>query len=264
MDIEINFKKGAGKNADDKYKLKLKFEHKLKGLDIALNKIRLKLEGVKTNFENKTDDGAIKKINIRSKEWYEKFRWFYTSNNRLVLAGRDSKNNEQLVKKHLENTDLYYHADIHGAPHTVLKDGANSEDIEQLESAIFAGAYSSAWKNKVYSVDVYSVNSDQVSKTAASGESLGTGSFVIRGKREYFRKCELKLGIGYNLNIKNVMCGPLTAITKSCKTYFVITPGDDKKSTVCNKLKEKFNKINVSVSVDYLLSLLPPGNSTIL
>ena len=33
--------------------------------------------------------------------WYEEYHWFYTTNNLLVVAGKNSDQNEQLVKKYM-------------------------------------------------------------------------------------------------------------------------------------------------------------------
>lgn len=35
--------------------------------------------------------------------WYEKLRWFVTSDNFLVIGGRDANTNEAVVKKYLDN-----------------------------------------------------------------------------------------------------------------------------------------------------------------
>ena len=37
------------------------------------------------------------------------------SNGSLFIGGKDAKGNDTLVKKHLNSTDLYFHADLHGA-----------------------------------------------------------------------------------------------------------------------------------------------------
>jgi predicted ribosome quality control (RQC) complex YloA/Tae2 family protein len=264
MDVEINFKLSAGKNADNKYKLKQKFEKKIKGLDIAIENTKKKLEILNKNIDTKKENINFKKIENKSYEWYEKFRWFFTFNNNLVIGGKDSKNNEVVVKKHMTDNDLYFHADINGAPHIVLKNINEFDKEEKKECAIFAASYSSAWKSKIFSVDVYSVKSDQVSKSANTGESLGKGAFVIRGKREYFRNTELKLVIGYNENLKKIMCGPLRSIQKNCKTYFTIIPGDTKKSDIAKLLKIKFEKKEILVSLDNLISILPSGDSSII
>src|SRR5207247_1607612 len=40
--------------------------------------------------------------------WFEGFRWCYTSQGLLVVGGRDAASNEKLVKKHLNQGDLYF------------------------------------------------------------------------------------------------------------------------------------------------------------
>lgn len=56
---------------------------------------------------------------VRRSFWFEKFRWFVTTDNYLVLSGRDMQQNEMLVKRYLKRGDLYVHADVHGAATTV-------------------------------------------------------------------------------------------------------------------------------------------------
>lgn len=74
--------------------------------------------------EKKTNQQIEKqKINIsrtiireaRQILWFEKFKWFISSENYLVISGRDAQQNELLVKKYLRTGDVYVHADIHGA-----------------------------------------------------------------------------------------------------------------------------------------------------
>merc|ERR1719343_309453 len=37
----------------------------------------------------------------KQNHWFQKFYWFFTSDNYLVLAGRDAQQNEMLVKRYL-------------------------------------------------------------------------------------------------------------------------------------------------------------------
>jgi len=53
--------------------------------------------------------------------WFEKFFWFISSENYLVIAGKDAQQNETIVKKYLKNGDVYVHADIHGASSCIGK-----------------------------------------------------------------------------------------------------------------------------------------------
>jgi len=266
MEIEINYELSAGKNAEKKYKQRNKYSQKLKGVLHAIEITNKKIKDQEKKDENKKQEITLAKkklvkIENRQKEWYEKFRYFFTQNNFLVLGGRDSKNNEVLVKKHLEEKDLYFHADIHGAPHVILKNHLESVDLiskeDKMDAAIFAGCFSSAWKSKIYSVEVYSVLSNQVSKTANTGESLKTGAFVIRGKREY-HSIDLKLGIGINKQ-NQIVCGSTDAIKKNCKHYFIIVPGDIKKSDFAKILKLDFEKKGQNISIDQIISVLPTG-----
>lgn len=264
MKIEINYELSAGKNAENKYKGRNRYLEKIKGIDKALditkNKISL-LEKQKANNPKL----EISKKEKRNKEWYEKFKWFFSTNGFLVLAGRDAKNNEQLVKKYFSNNDLYFHADIHGAPHTLLLNPEKKEIPlqDKEEAANFAAIHSSAWSSGTFSLDVYSVGYGQVTKTAGSGESLGTGAFVIRGKRDYYKKIDLKIGVGFDNKRKVVIAGPVSAISFASKDVYILVPGKTKKSDICKELKEKFLQKGIVVSVDDLMSNLPPGNCEI-
>ncbi len=264
MEIEINYELSAGKNAENKYKGRNRYLEKIKGIDKALEITKQKtclLEKAK----EKKPKFEIKKKEERTKEWYEKFNWFFTTNGFLVIAGRDAKNNEQLVKKHFSVNDLYFHADIHGAPHIVIQNPKNLEikDIDKQEAANFAAIHSSAWSSGIFSVDVYSVGYGQVSKTAGSGESLGTGAFVIRGKREYYKKINLEIAVSFDNKRKVVIAGPVSAVSVVSKDFFVLVPGKTKKSDICKELKERFSKKNISLSVDEVMSNLPPGDCDI-
>lgn len=58
---------------------------------------------------------------LRKPAWFEKFNWFVTSENYLVVSGRDAQQNELLVKRYLRKDDLYVHADLHGASTTIVR-----------------------------------------------------------------------------------------------------------------------------------------------
>jgi predicted ribosome quality control (RQC) complex YloA/Tae2 family protein len=58
---------------------------------------------------------------VRKPYWFERFCYFISSENYLVLSGRDMQQNELLVKRYLRRGDLYVHADLHGASTTIIK-----------------------------------------------------------------------------------------------------------------------------------------------
>ena len=106
--------------------------------------------------------------------------------------------NELLYKKYLDKQDLYMHADIHGAGSTIIKNPfmKKSVPIQTInEAAIYAMSRSKAWDNKQVG-NAWWVYSWQVSKSAKSGEYLPTGSFMIRGKKNYVPVYRVELGVG--------------------------------------------------------------------
>lgn len=130
--------------------------------------------------------------------WFEKFYWFISSENYLVIGGRDQQQNELIVKRYMRPTDIYVHAEIQGASSVVIRNPTGNEIPPKtlLEAGTMAICYSVAWDAKVVTT-AYWVKSEQVSKTAQTGEYLGTGSFVIRGKKNFLPQCHLTLGLSF-------------------------------------------------------------------
>ena len=62
------------------------------------------------------------------------------------------------------------------------------------ECATFEVCHSPSWTNNVLS-QVYWVQAEQVSKTPPTGMYIGTGSFIIRGKRNFVQPRALQLGL---------------------------------------------------------------------
>lgn len=136
--------------------------------------------------------------------WFEKFHWFLTSENYLVIAGKDAHQNELLVKRYLRKGDAYVHADLHGAATCIVRNRVSSSDkkaplppipVATLEQAgCMSVCRSNAWTSQVIA-GAYWVHADQVSKTAPSGEYLTTGSFMIRGKKNFIPPSRLEMGL---------------------------------------------------------------------
>ena len=132
----------------------------------------------------------------RKQFWFEKFDWFITSENYLVVSGRDAQQNEIIVKRYLTKHDVYVHADIHGAASCIIRNRSNGGAIppSTLEQAgTFCVSHSQAWNSK-FTTGSWWVYSNQVSKTAPTGEYLTTGSFMIRGKKNFLQPTQLLMG----------------------------------------------------------------------
>ncbi|KAF4516743.1 hypothetical protein B566_EDAN008433 [Ephemera danica] len=130
--------------------------------------------------------------------WFEKFFWFISSENYLVVGGRDQQQNEVVVRRYLKSGDIYVHADLQGASSVIIKNpGGGLVPPKTLsEAGVMATCYSVAWEAKVVA-GAWWVHSNQVSKTAPTGEYLTTGSFMVRGKRNYLPPCQLAMGFGF-------------------------------------------------------------------
>ena len=179
--IIIDPKLTIPENAEVYYEKAKKAKRKTKGALIAIENTKKQLEDIKSKKDIAMEHIAVPKKRIKKDlKWYEKLRWFISSENVLVVGGRDANSNENVVKKYLEPNDIYLHADIHGASSTAIKlNGAKLNDTILKESGEFAASFSSAWSKGFTTQDVFWVHPDQVSKTPGAGEFLAKGSFVL-------------------------------------------------------------------------------------
>ena len=204
---------------------------------------------------SKPKEKIIRNKNI---EWFERFRWFITSDGEIAVAGKDARTNEQVVKKYLKANDRYAHADIHGAPSVVVKNvnGTPPSENSMLEACNFSLSYSKAWGARVSGGHSFWVDNDKVSKTPNTGEFLAKGAFVIRGKRNWNRNLELNVAVGlitYEGNPK-FMGGPISAVEKHCDKYVIFRPGFSERKVVIRKLSEAFSAESTDIE-----KLLPNG-----
>ncbi len=176
------------------------------------------------------DELVKRREEVESREWYEKFRWFISSEGFLVVAGKDAVSNEVLVKKHVEPSDVVFHADIVGAPFVVVKTGGKEPGEQTLrEAGEFAVSFSRAWRENIGAADVYWVEPGQLSKSGPSGEFVPHGAFAVSGKRNWLRNVPLRLSIGITFNGEvDFLGGPVETVNAKTRFSIVILPGDVK------------------------------------
>jgi predicted ribosome quality control (RQC) complex YloA/Tae2 family protein len=188
-------------NAERAYERAKRQREKAEGARAALEERRKELAQLQRKgsalAEKLAKERARRRYEPTKRLWYEAYRWFISSEGFLVLGGRDQASNDKLVKKHLETSDRYVHADLQGAPSVVVKRGGGPDIGEATlrEAAEFAVAYSKAWARRIGSGEAYWVTPEQVSKTPMPGEYLARGAFIIRGKRTYMT-CDLRAAVG--------------------------------------------------------------------
>lgn len=192
--------------------------------------------------------------------WFDSYRWFISSEGHLVIAGRDAKSNDRIVKRHLKEGDRYAHAEVKGAPSVVVKEGSNASEVTLREACQFAVAFSKAWSTKLGSGTAYWVKPEQVSKRPESGEFLPKGAFVIRGKRNHYRDLDLEVAVGEIVHeeARKIMCGPRSAVESQSEKVVILRPGETKKERIARELSQLFG-----VPIDEINRILPPGGCEI-
>jgi predicted ribosome quality control (RQC) complex YloA/Tae2 family protein len=215
---------------------------------------------------------------LESKHWYERYRWFVTTDGHLVIGGRDASSNSAVIRKHMTENDIVFHAEIHGSPFFLVKDARNQENGDFVdETAQATVSFSRAWKDGLSSGDAYWVFPNQVKKGAPTGQYLPKGSFVIEGKRNFCKGVELKLSIGL-IQIENnrytIVCGPSNAIRRRSLVFASLLPGGSDPMNLAKKVKSEFVRVISEfdsdladylkkIVLDEFIRMLPSGQSKI-
>ena len=263
--IIIDPKLTIPENAENYYEKAKKAKRKTKGALIAIENTKKQLEDIKSKKDIAMENISVPKKRVKKNlKWYEKLRWFLSSDGHLIVGGRDANSNESIVKKYLDPKDIYLHADIHGASSIAIKlNGDEINDTLLKESGEFAASFSSAWSMGFTSQDVFWVHPEQVTKTPESGEFLAKGSFVIRGHRNYIRGARVKLAIGIvDYEGKRIMVGPIEALEAHCENFVVLKPGFMKKEALAKKIINKINEDDL-LTLDDIIRVLPSGKCDI-
>jgi predicted ribosome quality control (RQC) complex YloA/Tae2 family protein len=239
---------------------------------ISIEKLKRKTEKKleKEMSQVKVTEESITYSEIRKKNWYERYRWFYTSDGILAIGGRDSSSNTAIIRKHIEKNDKVFHADIHGSPFFILKNDKKEILPTSLNEIAHATVcFSRAWREAMYGLNAYWVEPEQIKKAAPSGQFLPKGSFVIEGQRNYVNISTLKLAVGLVKQNTDylISCGPPQPIKKNSICYVIIEPAGSEMVEIAKKIKLEFNKMtdNVakSLSIDEFVRVLPAGDSHI-
>ena len=286
-DVYLDLTKSIGENANIIYEKGKKAEKKIKGTIPAIDKTVENIQNL--HIEKESIEAEVNfLIKKPKKKWFEKFRWFISSDDFLVIGGRDASSNESIFKKYIDPNDLVFHTNFQGSPLVVIKNPEN-KDISELaikETADFVASYSSAWKEVWGVVDVFYINPSQVSKSPPSGEYLPKGSFVISGKKNFIKNAKTELAIGIELvdletdrdvnsvsYYPKILCGPQSAIKSQTTKFIIIKPSrtGSTKGALAKEIKRFY--LNTSekdirkwinlLSIDDIILNLPPGLSTI-
>uniref|UniRef100_A0A672J4U3 Ribosome quality control complex subunit NEMF n=1 Tax=Salarias fasciatus TaxID=181472 RepID=A0A672J4U3_SALFA len=193
LDLGLSAYANAKKYYDSKRTAEKKEQKTIEAADKAMKSAEKKTQQTLKEVQTVTTIQKARKV-----YWFEKFLWFISSENYLVIAGRDQQQNEMIVKRYLRAGDIYVHADLHGATSCVIKNPSGDPIPPRTltEAGTMAICYSAAWDAKIVT-SAWWVHHHQVSKTAPTGEYLTTGSFMIRGKKNFLPPSYLIMGFGF-------------------------------------------------------------------
>lgn len=251
VSITLSLKKTVEANAADYFEGAKKAKKKIPGALKAIQKWQDELK----RLDRQLVEVHKTKILI-PKKWFHMFRWFKTSDNFLVIGGRDATTNEILIKKKTEPSDLVFHTDMAGSPFFVIKsDGREITETAIRETADATCTFSRAWKLGMGSQDVFYVRPEQITKTPQAGEYLQKGAFMIIGKTNYAPN---KINLAVGMDEDGVMAAPVEAVKAHCKEYVILEQGNEKTSAIAKEIQKR-----ISGDLDAIIRALPAGGCRI-
>ncbi|TLX95514.1 MAG: fibronectin-binding domain-containing protein [Thaumarchaeota archaeon] len=241
----------------------------------AIDTIELEKRKTEKNLETFKKQASIARDSVvftvqKKREWYERYRWFFTSDDLLAIGGRDASSNSSVIRKHLDKNDRVFHAEIVGSPFFILK-GETDKMSSVTEVAQATVCFSRAWREGLYGLNAYWVKPNQIKTAAPSGQFIAKGSFVIEGTRNFVQVSTLQLAVGLFQKDENylIMCGPTSAIKRKCIYFVTIEPSGQEMTEIAKKIKLEFLKISEkeevvkSFSIDDFIRVIPAGDSHI-
>lgn len=182
---------------------------------------------------------------------YKRYRWFYTSNNVLVVGGKNAAQNDELLLKMIDNKKFASYVVMHtsspGSPFSILiKDPKklSSQDLE--ECAVFTACFSKAWKErkKEALIDIFTLGQLSKDKTMKSGMWRVTGT-VQR------KKVTLEVGL-----IKQKGILRAVPLVKKQEYLLKLAPGSVDKDTMALTLEVELGH---DFSHEEIMGALPAG-----
>jgi hypothetical protein len=185
------------------------------------------------------------------------YRWFYTSSGKKVLAGKNSRQNEELVDKMLRSGKNYIvmHTKTPGSPFCFLICNIDKVTPQDLyETAVFCGSFSQQWKtSKTAIVDSFLL------QQMIKDDKMKEGTFGVVGPdKSTQHSVELRLII--TRQNKKVRAVPPSAAEER---FLTLTPGKLDKETTAEKIREMLIKKGLKVDKDDILQAIPAGGFSI-
>lgn len=137
---------------------------------------------------------------IRAPFWFEKFYWFLSSDAYLVIAGRDSQQNELIFRRHFKQHDILVHSDIDGTAVVVIKNHLHVPEVPPAtlsQAGAFALATSKAWDSKM-TPSAWWARYGQVPKLRPDGSIVSSTMMTIEGEgKHWLPPGPIDMGFGF-------------------------------------------------------------------
>jgi len=170
------------------------------------------------------------------------FRYFFTSNGLLVLAGKNANQNEEIVRK-AKKDEYLLHTKSPGSPFCVIKGEPKEKDFK--EAANFCACFSKEWKIKKkgkIEVDVF------FKKDVYKEKDMPTGTF---GVKKIIKKIMLKPRLFVNL-----VDGIIEVLPYKKNTIAIIERGNKEREEIIKEINKFAKEKNYAIG----LIILPAHN----
>lgn len=199
-------------------------------------------------IETKTKDPSL------NRQWYDKFRWFFTASDKLVIGGKNREQNEEVIIECAKAGDKILHTKASGSPFTLIKSG-NGEISEQdiQEAAIFCASFGKTWVEITDEIEVHHFGPEQIVKRAGQG----VGEFDAEGE---VGRINVKLELAITIQKGKLRAVPISS-AGDLDIFFRIYPGNVSKDDMTRLAKEKLASMGVEISIQEIAQALPPNPS---
>ncbi len=176
---------------------------------------------------------------------YEKYRWFFTSSDKLVIGGKNAEQNEEIVKN-ANPQSILLHTAAPGSPFCIIQ---NPSETDLEEAAVFTACFGQEWKRGKAKIEVHIFSKSQIKKTS----SMKAGTFGITGSIK-------KKTVAAQLYLDFQKGKKLRSLPKSAakKPLAVLTPGKLSKDEAAEIIKKIIiDKVCYPIKKEEILSAIP-------
>tara|TARA_B100000683_G_scaffold4382_1_gene4747 strand:- start:45948 stop:49148 length:3201 start_codon:yes stop_codon:yes gene_type:complete len=199
--VSVDLGLSAHANASMRFAAKKKHAEKFdKTMDAQARAVAAAEAKAKAAIEKVANGAVISKA--RQTLWFEKFNWFITTENCLVLQAKDATQADMIMSRYMLPGDAFVHADVPQAPVTLAKPPPGSKvRAVPAYSLVQAGAAvmcrSSAWNSRAVK-SAWWTTAEKVSKISpVAGDRLPPGeAYVAHADKQFLPHAQLIMGFG--------------------------------------------------------------------